>query len=287
MPLHWQAGQLLGWMPLPALLNGWRKEILDFNTGVARVPIVPAAILFDLGLGSGKIRPDAEMGYAATAAASKTPPDEGNYGAGTGASVGKIFGKAGAMKAGLGTASIQIGGGIIVGAIVAVNAFGDVIDPNNGEIIAGARTVKVGRVKIGGGARFVDTQHVLKSFAGRQIMRLRHRGKHCNWSGGSERKPDKGANDKSRTDGTGWIGTDNSTSTYHAGWGYHFCSCHRRTESRCQHYWNICCRSNDSGNTESCQECCRSRRITLVPGSVGTPLFNKEAELFYSLVGIC
>jgi len=145
---------------------------IGFNTGVARVPIVPAAILFDLGLGSGKIRPDAEMGYTAVAAASKSPPDEGNYGAGTGASVGKIFGKAGAMKAGVGTASIQIGGGIIVGAIVAVNAFGDVVDPNNGEIIAGARPVKVGRVKIGGGARFVDTQFVLKSFAGRQIMRL-------------------------------------------------------------------------------------------------------------------
>jgi L-aminopeptidase/D-esterase-like protein len=145
---------------------------IGFNTGVARVPIVPAAILFDLGLGNGKIRPDAEMGYTAVAAASKSPPDEGNYGAGTGASVGKIFGKAGAMKAGVGTASIQIGGGIIVGAIVAVNAFGDVVDPNNGEIIAGARPVKVGRVKIGGGSRFVDTQIVLKSFAGRQIMRL-------------------------------------------------------------------------------------------------------------------
>jgi L-aminopeptidase/D-esterase-like protein len=149
---------------------------IGFNTGVARVPIVPAAILFDLGLGSSNIHPDAEMGYAATAAASKKPPDEGNFGAGSGASVGKIFGKAGAMKAGLGTACIQIGGGIIVGAIVAVNAFGDVIDPNNGEIIAGARPVKVGQVKIGGRARFVDTQHVLKSFAGRQIMRLATRG---------------------------------------------------------------------------------------------------------------
>jgi L-aminopeptidase/D-esterase-like protein len=151
----------------------WLEEHgIGFNTGVARVPIVPAAILFDLGMGNGKIRPDAGMGYTATAAASRKPPAEGNVGAGTGASVGKILGKAGAMKAGVGTASIAIGGGMVVGALVAVNAFGDVIDPSSGEIIAGARPVKAGPVKLGGEARFVDTLQVMQTFAGRQIMRL-------------------------------------------------------------------------------------------------------------------
>ena len=151
----------------------WLEERkIGFNTGVARVPIVPAAILFDLGLGSSKIRPDAGMGYAAADAASRNPPEEGNVGAGTGATVGKILGKAGAMKAGLGTASIAIGGGVVVGALVAVNAFGDVMDPESGEILAGARPVKTGPVTLGGKGRFVDTLQVMKTFTGRQIMRV-------------------------------------------------------------------------------------------------------------------
>jgi L-aminopeptidase/D-esterase-like protein len=151
----------------------WLEERkIGFNTGTVRVPIVPAAILFDLGLGKSKIRPDAGMGYAAATAASRKPPEEGNVGAGTGASVGKILGKAGAMKTGLGTASIAIGGGVVVGALVAVNAFGDVIDPGSGEIIAGARPVKAGPVKLGGARCFIDTLHVMQTFAGRQIMQL-------------------------------------------------------------------------------------------------------------------
>src|SRR5512137_333599 len=119
---------------------------IGFNTGRVRVPIVPAAILFDLGLGRADRRPDAAMGYQAASTAHTGAVLEGNVGAGSGASVGKTFGMAGAMKSGLGTASIEIGGGIVVGAIVAVNAFGDVIDPANGQIIAGARPVKLGPV---------------------------------------------------------------------------------------------------------------------------------------------
>lgn len=112
---------------------------IGFDVGVARVPIVPAAILFDLGVGDAKIRPDAEAGYKACKAATSTPPAEGNIGAGAGATVGKLFGMARAMKSGIGTASITLDG-ITVGAIVAVNAVGDVTDPGTGKVIAGART---------------------------------------------------------------------------------------------------------------------------------------------------
>lgn len=151
----------------------WLEEQgIGFNTGAARVPIVPAAILYDLAVGRADVRPDAAMGYAAASAVHSGSVVEGNAGAGTGASVGKIFGMAGAMKAGLGTASIAIGGGVVVGALVAVNAFGDVVDPETGEIIAGARPVKMGPVKLGGEKRFADTLHVMQSFPGRQIMRL-------------------------------------------------------------------------------------------------------------------
>jgi L-aminopeptidase/D-esterase-like protein len=143
---------------------------IGFNTGGVRVPIVPAAILYDLGLGRSDRRPDAEMGYQAAQAAQAGPVQEGNVGAGTGASVGKIFGNSGAMKSGLGTASLDIGGGIVVGAIVAVNAFGDVIDPKTGEIVAGARPIKVGPLTLGKGEHFANTLEVMKTFPGRTIL---------------------------------------------------------------------------------------------------------------------
>ncbi|MFT3777871.1 MAG: P1 family peptidase [Ottowia sp.] len=104
-----------------------------------RVPIVPAAVLFDLHVGDARIRPDAEAGYAACAAASRQPPAQGNVGAGAGATVGKLFGMAHAMKGGIGSASVRVGE-VTVGALIAVNALGDVVDPNTGAPIAGART---------------------------------------------------------------------------------------------------------------------------------------------------
>ena len=102
------------------------------------MPIVPAAILFDLSIGDSSIRPDAAAGYAACAAASREIPVEGNVGAGAGAMIGKLFGIDRAMRGGLGTASISVGG-ITVAALVAVNAMGDVVDPSDGRIVAGAR----------------------------------------------------------------------------------------------------------------------------------------------------
>jgi L-aminopeptidase/D-esterase-like protein len=114
----------------------------------ATVPIVPAAILFDLSVGDSSVRPDAAAGYAACEAASRETPAEGNVGAGAGAMVGKLFGIGRAMRGGLGTASITVGG-ITVAALVAVNAMGDVVDPASGRIVAGARA--------DGGSAFLDS----------------------------------------------------------------------------------------------------------------------------------
>jgi len=104
-----------------------------------RVPIVPAAILYDLWLGDPTIRPDAAAGYAACEAATDEPPAQGNVGAGAGATVGKLFGIERAMKGGLGSAAVSVGG-ITVGALAAVNALGDIVDPATGAVVAGART---------------------------------------------------------------------------------------------------------------------------------------------------
>ena len=109
------------------------------EVGPARVPIVPAAILFDLWIGDTSIRPDAASGHAACEAASDAPVAQGNVGAGAGCSVGKLFGIARAMRGGLGSASVTVDG-ITVGALVAVNAIGDVVDPASGRVSAGART---------------------------------------------------------------------------------------------------------------------------------------------------
>lgn len=110
-----------------------------YDVGVARVPIVPAAAIFDLAFGSPAPRPDAEAGYRACTQATKSPPAQGNVGAGTGATVGKQLGPAFCMKGGLGTASTRLADGTIVGAIVAVNALGDVIDPQTQQVVAGTR----------------------------------------------------------------------------------------------------------------------------------------------------
>lgn len=112
---------------------------VGFQTREALVPIVPSAILYDLDLGDSKIRPDAKMGYQACVNASRDETAEGVVGAGTGASVGKILGRDYAMKSGIGGASIRLSAGVVVGAIAAVNALGDVYDPLTGEFVAGVR----------------------------------------------------------------------------------------------------------------------------------------------------
>ena len=121
------------------------------------VPIVPTAVLMDLGFGgSSTIRPTADCGYRAATMAATGAVAEGNIGAGAGATVGKITGdRSRAMKAGLGTASVSLGNGLVVGAIVAVNAVGDVIDPTTGAIVAGVRTTD--------GKRLADARSILRS----------------------------------------------------------------------------------------------------------------------------
>jgi len=111
---------------------------IGLEVGPGRIPIVPAAVLFDLYLGDTSIRPDARAGFAACEAASRNAPEQGCVGAGTGAIVGKIFGAERAMKGGVGSASVTVDG-VTVGALIACNALGDVIDPQTGRIIAGAR----------------------------------------------------------------------------------------------------------------------------------------------------
>ncbi|HSO27145.1 MAG TPA: P1 family peptidase [Anaerolineales bacterium] len=133
---------------------------VGFDVRVARVPITPAAILFDLGIGRADVRPDAAMGYQACLNASRGPVAEGNVGAGAGATVGKILGMAQAMKAGLGAVCLAPGENLLVGALVAVNAFGDVVNPDNGRIIAGAR--RVGSGGPGAPDYFADTLEVMR-----------------------------------------------------------------------------------------------------------------------------
>ena len=121
------------------------EQGIGFDVGVAKVPIVPAAVIFDLMLGGATVRPTAEMGYAATRAASRGPVEEGSVGAGCGATVGKLLGMRSAMKGGVGTWAVNLPGGVIVGALVVVNAFGDVLDEHTGQVLAGARDPATGR----------------------------------------------------------------------------------------------------------------------------------------------
>ncbi len=125
-----------------------------YQTAAAKVPIVPAAILYDLGNGDPKIRPDAEAGYKACLNAKPGPVEEGSVGAGAGATVGKLAGGT-RTKGGIGTSSIKLPNGIVVGALVAVNCVGDVIDPKTGKIIAGAL--------VPGGKRFLNIMEAYRA----------------------------------------------------------------------------------------------------------------------------
>jgi L-aminopeptidase/D-esterase-like protein len=107
--------------------------------GVARIPLVSAAVLFDVVVGDPSVRPDAAMGYEAASAATSGDFAQGSVGAGTGATVGKVLGMDRAMKGGLGSASAHLAGGLVVGAIAAVNAFGEVRDPQTRKVLAGPR----------------------------------------------------------------------------------------------------------------------------------------------------
>jgi len=165
-------GSAFGLDAAAGVMRHLQENKIGFNAGNVRVPIVPAAVLFDLGLGDPSAHPDAEMGYLACQAATSEAPSQGNHGAGCGATVGKLFGMGQAMKSGIGTASLDLGGGLIVGAIVAVNAFGDVIDPESNGILAGTRSTSLGPLKLGTSGYFADTLHSLRTLPGRAVMKL-------------------------------------------------------------------------------------------------------------------
>jgi L-aminopeptidase/D-esterase-like protein len=132
-------GSAFGLEAAAGVMRYLEERQIGFKTSDANVPIVPTAILYDLNLGQASVRPDPAMGYFAAAQASSAPPAEGNVGAGTGASVGKIRGMQYAMKAGIGTWSLDLNG-LIIGALVVVNAVGDVVDPRTGRSVAGLRS---------------------------------------------------------------------------------------------------------------------------------------------------
>jgi L-aminopeptidase/D-esterase-like protein len=151
------------------------EKNIGYQAGVAKVPIVPSAILFDLNIGSPSSRPDLKMGYEACLQATIEPPKQGSVGAGTGAVVGKLLGMGRATKAGIGTASIDLGGGVKVAAIVAVNAIGEVVNPENGTIVAGIRA-KTGRsLKTDGSPTFDPALEVLNSLTVKALFGLAER----------------------------------------------------------------------------------------------------------------
>jgi L-aminopeptidase/D-esterase-like protein len=156
-------GSAFGLAAADGVMRYLSERNIGYNAGPARVPIVPAAILFDLAVGKADAWPGADMGYAACLAANDGPVPEGNTGAGTGCSVGKVLGASRATKTGIGSASVALGGGLVVGALIAVNAFGDVVN-EGGEIIAGTRKLR--------GAGFAGTLAVLRTRVGKLAMRV-------------------------------------------------------------------------------------------------------------------
>lgn len=135
-------GSAFGLDAASGVMRYLEEQQIGFRTLYANVPIVPAAIIYDLDIGRSDVRPDTQMGYQACLNASSSEIAEGVVGAGTGASVGKILGRDQAMKSGVGGASIHIGEGVVVGALVVVNALGDVYDSQTGELVAGVRGEK-------------------------------------------------------------------------------------------------------------------------------------------------
>jgi len=132
-------GSAFGLAACDGVMRYLEERGVGFEVGVTKVPIVAGAVIFDLWLGDPRRRPDAEMGYRACESASAVERRRGNVGAGMGATVGKLYGPKSAMKAGLGMASVKLSCGATVGALAVVNAFGDVIEPGTGRILAGSR----------------------------------------------------------------------------------------------------------------------------------------------------
>ena len=130
-------GSAFGLAAATGVVEYLEEKGVGIEFGHTRIPIVPAAILFDLGIVSADVRPDADAGRLACQSASSGPMPEGSVGAGTGATVGKLLGHDRCVKGGIGADSIDLNGGLVIAAVVAVNAIGGVVDPNTSEIVAG------------------------------------------------------------------------------------------------------------------------------------------------------
>lgn len=147
-------GSAFGLDATGGVLQWLEEKGIGFEIGPAKIPIVPSAVLFDLWVGDPAQRPDAAMGYQACKNASSSPPQEGSVGAGTGATVGKILGIGHSMKGGVGSWGITLTSGVKVGAFTVVNAWGDVVDPRLGTVVAGARKTRESK-------EFVNTADLL------------------------------------------------------------------------------------------------------------------------------
>ena len=121
---------------------------VGFKTRFGAIPIVPSAVIFDLSLGAPQVRPNADMAYRACLEATTGPIEQGSVGSGIGATVGKYHGIERAMKGGLGSASLKGTKGLVVGAMAVVNAFGDIIDPETGQVVVGVRDARNGMTLI-------------------------------------------------------------------------------------------------------------------------------------------
>ncbi len=157
-------GSAFGLAAADGVMRWLEERGFGFDVGVARVPIVPGAVIFDLAVGDAQTRPDAAAGYAACEAAHAGPVEVGSVGAGTGATVGKVLGFNFATKGGLGTASYRTAGGLTVAALVVLNAYGEVFDPRTGRVVAGARAP--------GGVGFVDAVRMMEELAGQDWRNL-------------------------------------------------------------------------------------------------------------------
>jgi L-aminopeptidase/D-esterase-like protein len=163
-------GSSYGLSAADGVMRYLEERDIGFDARVAKVPIVPAAILFDLDVGDPQVRPDAAMGYAACEAATDGTVAEGNVGAGTGATAGKILGPGRAMKSGMGTAATALEGGLIVGAVVAANPFGDLVDPTTGDILAGAR--KRGLLPSSRSYELANTLLAMRTSVGKAVLQF-------------------------------------------------------------------------------------------------------------------
>jgi L-aminopeptidase/D-esterase-like protein len=150
-------GSAFGLDSASGVMRYLEERRIGFEFGPAHVPIVPAAAIFDLSVGDGRIRPNADCGYQAARAATDTSVKEGSVGAGAGATVGKAAGMTRSMKGGVGSAAITLPNGLIVAALVVVNAAGDVIDPATGQVVAGVRATD--------GKSFADARKMLRGGA--------------------------------------------------------------------------------------------------------------------------